>query len=242
MGRELHQLRYREEISIMIKLHLFDIEGTTTDINFVHQVLFPYSEKYLESFILHHQTNASVASALEATRKTVWDEEKKQLGLYEVIAKLKHWIKTDRKHGALKEIQGLIWDVGYRLKDFQGHVYPEVRSYFEAIKEKNFQIGIYSSGSVHAQKLIFEYSNAGDLTPFISYYFDTKVGGKREANSYLEISKQVNLKPEEILFYSDIPEELTAAKLAGLQVVHVKRPGTATSSFKTIVSFQPSDL
>src|SRR5690606_4369841 len=102
---------------------------------------------------------------------------------YDVIAQLKQWIKDDRKHPGLKEIQGLIWDVGYSKGEFKGHLYPDVRPFFQKILSTNTQIGIYSSGSVHAQKLIFGFSNEGDLTPMISWYFDTKVGGKREKAS-----------------------------------------------------------
>lgn len=222
----------------MIKLFLFDIEGTTTDINFVHKVLFPYSEKCLEQFVLHHQTHPVVMAAIQKVRDTVWEEEQKKLGLYEVIAKLQQWIKADRKHGALKDIQGLIWDVGYSRNDFKGHVYPDVLPFFKKILDKGMKVGIYSSGSVHAQKLIFGYSVEGDMTPLISYYFDTKVGGKREVSSYENIAREVNLKPEEIHFFSDIPEELRAADKAGMGVTHVLRPGTKSSEFESVTSFE----
>ena len=120
----------------MTKLFLFDIEGTTTDINFVHKVLFPYANKHLEQFVLHHQTHPVVMKAIQDVRETVFAEEKKQLGLYDVMATLKSWIKSDRKHGALKEIQGLIWDEGYAKGEFKGHVYDDVKPFFEAIKKK----------------------------------------------------------------------------------------------------------
>lgn len=221
----------------MIKLFLFDIEGTTTDINFVHKVLFPYSYQCMEHYVLHHQTHPSVVKALADARATVWEEEKKQLGLYEVIAKLREWIKADRKHPALKEIQGLIWDVGYSRGEFKGHLYPDVKPFFEKILKTNTAIGIYSSGSVHAQKLIFGYSVEGDLTPMISHFFDTKVGGKREQNSYQRIATETKLKPAEIHFFSDIREELLAAKAAGMSVSQLLRPGTKSSEFHGISSF-----
>jgi enolase-phosphatase E1 len=222
----------------MIKLFLFDIEGTTTDISFVHKVLFPYSLASMEHYLLHHQTLPSVSKALEDVRKTVWEEEQKQLGLYEVIEKLKEWITTDRKHPALKEIQGLIWDVGYAKGEFQGHLYSDVKPFFAKILSTKTVIGIYSSGSVHAQKLIFGYSTEGDLTPMISYYFDTKVGGKRDMASYERIAKETNLAPQEIHFFSDIPEELMAAKAAGMGVTQLLREGTKSSNFEGITSFE----
>lgn len=219
----------------MTKLFLFDIEGTTTDINFVHKILFPYSAEHMEQFVLNHQKE--LQGSIENVRKTVADEEKKKIGLYEVIAQLKQWIKEDRKHPALKEIQGLIWDSGYANNHFKGHVYPDVQPFFQKIVSEGTKIGIYSSGSVRAQKLIFGYSEAGDLTPYISYYFDTKVGSKRDKNSYLNIASEVDLCPEEILFYSDIPQELEAAQSAGIKVLHVLREGTLRSNFDGISKF-----
>ena len=143
----------------MIKLFLFDIEGTTTDINFVHKVLFPYSFNSMEHFVLHHQTNSVVMKAIEDVRKTVLEEEKRQISLYEVIEQLRDWISKDRKHPALKEIQGLIWDSGYSKGEFKGHLYSDVKPFFIKVLETQTTIGIYSSGSVHAQKLLFAFSN-----------------------------------------------------------------------------------
>jgi enolase-phosphatase E1 len=221
----------------MIKIFLFDVEGTTTDINFVHKVLFPYSEKNLKDYVLHHQDHPLVLNAVNDVRDTVWKEQQKKISLDEVIDTLLHWIKIDRKHSALKEIQGLIWDVGYSKNDFKGHVYPDVRPFFMKILDKHAKIGIYSSGSVHAQKLIFGYSTAGDLTPMISYYFDTKIGMKREPTSYSNIANSLHLQPSEIHFFSDIPEELAAAQAAGLGVTHIMRPGTQPSNFESVPDF-----
>lgn len=221
----------------MTKLFLFDIEGTTTDINFVHNVLFPYSEKCMKEYVQHHQNDPAVQNAIRDVQDTVIKESNKEINLEGVIDTLLHWIKTDRKHGALKEIQGLIWDVGYSRNDFKGHVYQDVKPFFTAILEAGSKIGIYSSGSVHAQKLIFGYSSDGDLTPMISYYFDTKIGHKRERTSYSNIANAVHLAPAEIHFFSDIPEELEAAEAAGFQVTQVLRPGTKSSRFKNVAEF-----
>lgn len=221
----------------MTKLYLFDIEGTTTDIKFVHNILFPYSRLKIKDYILHNQTNPEIMKAIQAVHATVWDEEQKKIGLYDVIEKLISWIDSDRKHGALKTIQGLIWDEGYSKGDFKGHVYPDVKPFFEKIIQEGSKIGIYSSGSVRAQKLIFGFSEVGDLTSLISYYFDTKVGGKREKASYEKICEEVRLSPQEIHFFSDIPEELMAAEEAGMEVTQLLRPGTEASRFKGIHSF-----
>ncbi len=221
----------------MIKLYLFDIEGTTTDINFVHKVLFPYSSEAMEKFVLEHQETPAVKSAIDEVKKTVKEEENKDLGLKEIINQLLFWIKEDRKHPALKELQGLIWNNGYINNHFKGHVYPDVQPFFKKILTAGFKVGIYSSGSVKAQKLIFGYSSEGDLTPLISWYFDTKVGGKREKASYEKIASEVNLKPEEIHFFSDITEELKAAQTAGMSVTQVARDNNPKSEFNSISSF-----
>jgi len=221
----------------MTKLFLFDIEGTTTDINFVHKVLFPYSEEKIRDFVLTHKEESSISLAIKDVQETLLREEGTKVNIEGVIDTLLLWIKSDRKHGALKEIQGHIWDIGYSKNDFKGHVYQDVKPFFMKILDRGGKIGIYSSGSVHAQKLIFGYSEAGDLTPMITYYFDTKIGGKRERTSYSNIANSVKLDPSEIHFFSDIPEELMAAESAGFKVTHVLRPGTVRSNFNSITSF-----
>lgn len=222
----------------MIKLYLFDIEGTTTDINFVHKVLFPYSYKAMEHHVKGHLDHPVVKDCIEKVKLTVLEEDQKEVDLDGVISKLREWIANDRKHPALKEIQGLIWDVGYSKGEFQGHLYTDVKPFFTEILSNNKAIGIYSSGSVHAQKLIFGYSTEGDLTPMISYFFDTKVGHKREKSSYEKIAVDTQLKPNEIHFFSDIPEELVAAEAAGMGVAQVFREGTKPSRFEGIESFK----
>lgn len=219
----------------MSKFYLFDIEGTTTDINFVHQVLFPYSQERIREFLLEHKNHPQVLAAIEDVKKTVKTEEHIVLTDYEVVNRLEQWIEQDRKHGALKEIQGLIWNEGYQQKHFQGHLYPDVKPFFERILQSGGKIGIYSSGSVQAQKLIFAHSNAGDLTPFISNYFDTKVGGKREKKSYQKIASSLNLPAPDIHFFSDIIPEIAAAGAAGMKTSHVIRDFsdlTATNGIK----------
>jgi enolase-phosphatase E1 len=222
----------------MIKLYLFDIEGTTTDISFVHKVLFPYSYKSMEHHVKGHLDHPIVKSCIDKVKQTVIDEDQKELDLDGVILKLKEWIANDRKHPALKELQGLIWDVGYSKGEFQGHLYTDVKPFFTKILSTNTSIGIYSSGSAHAQKLIFGYSTEGDLTPMISHFFDTKVGHKREKSSYEKIAAETQLNANEIHFFSDIPEELEAAEAAGMGVTQVVREGTKPSRFEGIKSFK----
>ncbi|MES2527635.1 MAG: acireductone synthase [Bdellovibrionota bacterium] len=217
------------------KLFLFDIEGTTTDIKFVHKTLFPYSRERMSDFVLKNEK--VLTTHLEEVKKTINEEGGKKTDIKTIISTLIKWIDEDRKHKALKEIQGLIWDEGYKSGAFKGHVYPDVRPFFENLSASGYLIGIYSSGSVHAQKLIMANSASGDLTPFIKFYFDTQVGQKREKVSYQNIAIKTQLPPPEIHFFSDIPEELKAAELAGFRVSHVIREGTEPSSFHGIRNF-----
>lgn len=226
-----------------MKILLFDIEGTTTDIHFVHKVLFPYSLDRLEGFILDHQKDPQVFAAIEDVRKTVLEENKKQLTLPEVIIQLSTWIKTDRKHGALKLIQGLIWDEGYTQGDFKSHLYPEVVEKFKDWKKLGLTLAIYSSGSVGAQKSLFKHTEYGDITPLLSNFFDTQVGGKREATSYQKISDNLKTAPTDIAFFSDIKEELDAAKSVGLHTFHVFRDVTLKHmGHESIASFSDAKI
>jgi len=213
-----------------MKTLLFDIEGTTTDIHFVHKVLFPYSLERMKKFILQYPTHP----ALISVKETLLLEKNLEASLDDCIDALIHWIKTDRKHGALKEIQGDIWKKGYETGDFKGHLYPDVLPAWKKWANAGFQIAIYSSGSVQAQKLIFGFSVEGDLNPMISHYFDTKVGGKREVQSYKNI--KTILGPD-VTFFSDITEELDAAQNAGFKTVQVMRGESFPSIHQSIRSF-----
>jgi enolase-phosphatase E1 len=224
-----------------MKTYLFDIEGTTSDINFVHKILFPYSAQRLQSFVLEHQQNPLIQKALWETRETLRWEQKKITSLYEQIDFLLTCIRFDRKFPPLKTIQGLIWEQGYLQGDFKGHVYPDVEPFWQKILSSKNQIAIYSSGSVKAQKLLFQYSSAGDLTPLISAYFDTQVGHKRESKSYSLISQQLKQVPQDIFFFSDIREELIAAQHAGFHCYEIQRNNKTLSPFKVLSTFSSWD-
>lgn len=213
-----------------MKTLLFDIEGTTTDIAFVHKVLFPYSLERIEDYVRAHSQHP----AIEEVRAVLLEERGLSASLSDVIEALKLWIRTDRKLRALKTLQGEIWLAGYQSGAFAGHVYADVPEAWREWKAAGHQLAIYSSGSVPAQKLIFGYSSAGDLTGLLSHYFDTTVGGKREVASYLKIKEHLGA---EVTFFSDIPEELQAASAAGLDVVQVCRDGILPSPFRVISSF-----
>ena len=214
----------------MIRFILLDIEGTTTDIDFVHQVLFPYSAERLAQFVQTHSADPSVQAALADVKATVKDESNQSINDEQAVETLLHWIQTDRKHGALKILQGMIWKTGFEQGDYQGHVYADVPEALERWKQQGLQMGIYSSGSAQAQQLLFKYSCFGDLTSYFSHYFDTQVGGKKEVQSYHNIAQTLQIPAAEILFLSDVPAELDAAKAAGFQVTQLIRSQNAEIS------------
>jgi enolase-phosphatase E1 len=141
----------------------------------------------------------------------------------QLVATLLRWIEEDRKLGSLKGLQGLLWEAGYRQGDFQGHVYEDVPRRLREWKERGLRLYVYSSGSVHAQTLLFGHTRFGDLTPLFSGYFDTAVGGKREAASYAAIVEELGLPAAQVLFLSDVREELDAAAAAGLRTTCLVR-------------------
>lgn len=204
----------------MIRAIVTDIEGTTTDIRFVHQVLFPYARERLETFIRTQQDELDVAAALEALRVEI---DQPQASVDVLIEKLYAFMDGDVKSTALKVLQGIIWRSGYENGDFRGHLYPDVAPQLKVWHQQNLRLCVYSSGSVDAQKLLFGYSDEGDLTPLFSHYFDTRVGAKRETESYQNIAEQLLLPAEEILFLSDIRQELDAARQAGWQTCQLIR-------------------
>ncbi|MEI9926600.1 MAG: acireductone synthase [Sphingomonas sp.] len=186
------------------KAILLDIEGTTSSIAFVAEVLFPYARKHLADFIATHSEVASILAEVPG----------------DPLATLTQWIDEDRKATPLKTLQGLIWAQGYADGELKGHVYPDTPAALRRWQAAGIPVHIYSSGSVAAQKLIFGHSVAGDLTPLLGRYFDTTTGPKRESDSYTRIVDALGLAPSELLFVSDAPGEVGCGARGG-------RPGAA---------------
>ncbi|HET6433476.1 acireductone synthase [Dyella sp.] len=205
---------------IEIRAIVTDIEGTTSSIDFVRDVLFPYARKRLPAFIETHVDTPEVQHWLhEAAREAGLIEADRQ----EVIEMLLRWIDEDRKSTALKALQGMIWKEGYEAGDYRAHLYGEVPARLRAWRAQGLKLYVYSSGSVPAQKLFFRHSEAGDLGPLFAGYFDTQTGPKREAASYTAIAEAIGEQPAHILFLSDILQELDAARLAGFQTAWLLR-------------------
>jgi len=205
----------------VIKAILTDIEGTTSSISFVHQVLFPYARAHLSDFIRMHYQDAAVRTQIDAVSVEVG----RSLTVEEAIAQLLQWIDQDRKITALKSLQGILWEKGYRDGDFKGHLYEDAKRGLERWHQNGIKLYVYSSGSVYAQRLLFGFSDYGDLNPLFSGNFDTKIGGKKDSDSYRNITQAIGLQCADILFLSDIVEELDAAKEAGMQTCWLVREG-----------------
>ena len=203
----------------MNKTVLTDIEGTTSSISFVKDVLFPYARKALPGFVHDHGGEPEVRYWLDLAAVDAGSICQDDM----IVELLQGWIDEDRKHPALKALQGLIWAGGYASGDYVAHVYPDAVAALREWKTAGHALFVYSSGSVTAQKLLFGHSSAGDLRPLFTGYFDTAVGGKREAQSYRNVLGALGLAGAEVIFLSDVVDELDAAREAGMQTVLVDR-------------------
>jgi enolase-phosphatase E1 len=197
---------------IEIRAIVTDIEGTTSSIDFVRDVLFPYARKRLPAFVETHGDKPEVQHWLhEAAREAGLVEASRQ----DIIELLLQWIDQDRKSTALKALQGMIWKDGYEAGDYRAHIYPEVAARLRDWRADGLRLYVYSSGSVPAQQLFFRHSEAGDLGALFAGYFDTETGPKRDSESYRRIAEAIDEQPRHLLFLSDIVEELDAARAAG---------------------------
>ena len=220
-----------------IRAILLDIEGTTTPVEFVYEVLFPYARAHLESFLRRNRERADVRVDLEALRREhasqaqrtadlpAWRGNSSDAEVQSAVAYVFWLMDRDAKSTALKSLQGKIWETGYRNRKLRGQVYSDVRPAFARWRGQNRSICIFSSGSVQAQKLLFANSTAGDLTPFIRSYFDTTSGPKQDKQSYRRITAALRLEPGKALFLSDVIAELEAARRAGMETTLCVRPG-----------------
>ena len=204
---------------------LLDIEGTTTPISFVLQVLFPYAAGNVADFLMWHGEEPEVAAACRSILQDATPEERRLHGEAAVLAVVQRQMAGDVKATGLKALQGLIWRMGYEKGALRGQVFDDVPGSFARWGAAGRPIAIYSSGSRLAQKLLFRHSTAGDLSTAISASFDTEVGPKRDAASYRAIAQAWGQPPHRITFCSDVPAECSAAHAAGLNAVLIMRPG-----------------
>ena len=191
-----------------------DVEGTTTPIAFVRDTLFPYARARMPTVL------TSADPAVQAALADVPGADR--------LATLLAWMDADMKAGPLKTLQGLIWAAGYADGTLQGALYPDVAPALHRLHGRGVRLAVYSSGSVAAQRLLFRYSNAGDLAPLFDSYFDTAMGQKRDPASYGAIAAALSVMPQRVLFLSDVEAELDAAGEAGCMTGQVVRAGDGT--------------
>lgn len=207
----------------MIRAIVTDIEGTTSSLSFVKDVLFPYAHTHLAEFVQAHGRGPVVRALLDEAHRLA-GADLDDVGL---VAQLIRWIDEDKKITPLKALQGMIWEAGYRQGDFTGHVYADAVRKLRAWQAAGIRLYVFSSGSVQAQKLLFAHSDHGDLTPLFAGYFDTNIGAKKEAASYRRIAAAIGVPAAEILFLSDTKDELDAARAAGMRTAWLVRDGAA---------------
>jgi enolase-phosphatase E1 len=201
---------------------LCDIEGTIGSIAFVRDTLFSYAHAQLPAFLREHSQRPEVAKQLAQVGQARGLAPDDLEGITRVLL---DWIEHDRKDTALKTLQGMVWEHGYAAGDFRSHVFPDAHRQLQRWRERGLRLHIYSSGSVQAQKLYFRYSDCGDLRPLFSGWFDTTSGPKKRSDSYASIARQLDVPATQILFLSDVADELDAAVSAGMQATCILRPG-----------------
>lgn len=199
---------------------LLDIEGTIGDIAFVRDVLFPYARARLADTLKARWDDPEIAEVVRLACLSSTDElATPALATKQFLA----WMDQDKKIGPLKTLQGIIWREGYASGALKAHLYPDAVEAIHAWTKRGVKVAIYSSGSIEAQKLYFEHSAAGDLTSYLSGYFDTTSGAKGEAASYTKIARELGFVPGAITFFSDLPAETDAAQQAGVRAYRVDR-------------------
>ncbi len=238
-GACLHSTASQTErfVTGAVRAILLDIEGTTTPLDFVTKVLFPFARAHLRKYLRLQGLSKEVQRDLEQLADERAADERR--GLHppsisnesaeirlESVAAYVEWIMDlDRKSTPLKSLQGKIWEEGYRTGELKGQVFPDVPRAFERWRRQGREIAMFSSGSILAQRLLFARSEAGDLTKFIRSYFDTGTGPKAERGSYARIAAALGLEPSQILFISDVSAELDSARGAGMETALSVRPG-----------------
>jgi enolase-phosphatase E1 len=219
-----------------IRAILLDIEGTTTPTTFVYNVLFPYAAEEMNRFIERHFRDPATRPYLEQIReqrvadggpdRPAWREDSEKAYMDSLVAYARWLMERDSKITALKVLQAQIWEQGYATGELHGQVYPDVPPALRRWKAQGKRVDIYSSGSELAQKLLFQSTNFGDLTPLLNGFFDTRIGPKTDTQSYLGIARRISYNPQEVLFVSDSSKELEAARLAGMSTALAVRSDT----------------
>ena len=249
LGSQIHSATNGGEIAGVslideshIRVILLDVEGTTTPVDFVYQTLFPYASRKLESFLREHAEDPEIQSLIQDLRAQQqvdernsleppgWLDHPEEARLRSSAAYGQWLIARDSKCTPLKALQGRIWQQGFMSGELHGEVFPDVPVAFERWRRQKKIICIYSSGSVLAQQLLFRTTTSGDLTSYISVFFDTRVGAKTEGESYTKIAASFLYAPRQFLFISDAVKEIDAARSVGMQALLCERDQGSASS------------
>lgn len=231
-----------------LKSLLLDIEGTTSSISFVHDVMFPLVRERLATFLERHWEDGSLTTALEQIEADRIGRESlraaggnaRKFFRERVIREVQEQMDEDRKATGLKRLQGMIWREAFVAGELKSHVYPDVPPALIDWHSRGLELRIYSSGSVESQRLFFGHTVAGDLLPYFCGFYDTTIGAKKDPASYDKIAADIGCEARQIVFISDLPGELQAARAAGFQVVLSIRPGNSAvpgQDFPQIASF-----
>jgi enolase-phosphatase E1 len=231
-------------IELQVQAIVIDIEGTVSSIQFVHEVMFPFASQAAEQFLQERWEDAEVQQAIDQMAKDWagktsfstplddgnwrWNSEVPATGRPMAVAQwVRQLIADDSKTTGLKHLQGMIWKDGFHAGLLTAPLFPDVPPALQRWSDQGLQLAVYSSGSIAAQKLFFQHTNSGNLLSLFSSHFDTTTGGKRASSSYRAIAERMGRDACQLLFLSDVYEELTAAKEAGWQAIAVVRPGNA---------------
>jgi len=227
-------------LTVSTRVILLDIEGTTSSIRFVYDEMFPYVRRELAEFLGHHAGDAKVLAAarqiaLDGGKSSLreltgCDDLQSEAAQQRLTAEVIRQMDADLKATGLKDLQGQVWEAGFKSGELLAHVYDDVPTCLRKWKDAGKDLRIYSSGSVQAQVLFFGHTVAGNLLPLLSGHYDTTIGSKRESQSYQHIAADIGCPPADILFLSDITAELDAAKTAGLRTGLLLRPGNPQQS------------
>ena len=224
-----------------IRIILLDIEGTTTPVEFVYQTLFPFASHKLESFLREQAQDPEIQSLIQDFRAQHaadernglkpprWMDHPQDARLCSTGAYGQWLIARDSKCTPLKSLQGKIWQQGFMSGELRGEVFPDVPIAFKRWRQQKKIICIYSSGSVLAQQNLFRTTASGDLTAYISAFFDTQVGVKTDSESYRKIAASSSFAPNQFLFISDVMKEIEAARSVRMQVLLCERGSGAAS-------------
>ena len=226
---------------------LLDIEGTVTPISFVHDILFPFARRHVNDYLVQYTSTKEVEEVVAAlAAEYAVDQERGEqlppMGSLDATVAYVNWlIDRDRKSPALKSLQGMIWQQGYEDGTLKAPLFDDVVPNLQRLRANGIGVAIFSSGSVLAQQLLFAHTETGDHTDLIDQYFDTGVGSKVSPASYWEIADQLRVSPKEIIFVSDITNELNAAREAGMATLLCVRPGNnpqaSSDEFERIQDF-----